>query len=71
MPDMAEYLVNERGVEHLKRLIEASRYVLDSDWGEVQPDADAENAYLEDHSWDEYAEWFLGLTEGANDHTNA
>ena len=71
MPDMAEYLVNERGIEHVRRLIEARRYVLDSDWGEAQPDADAENAYLADHSWDEYAEWFLGLTKGANDHTKA
>jgi hypothetical protein len=71
MPEMAVYLVNERGVEHARRLIEARRYVLDSDWGEVQPDADAENAYLEKHSWDEYADWHLGLTEGASDETKA
>jgi len=45
--------------------------VLDSDWGEVQPNADAENAYLEAHGWDEYALWHLGLTEGANDETKA
>ena len=45
--------------------------MLDSDWGESQPGADDENAYLERHSWDEYAEWHLGLTEGANDETKA
>ena len=45
--------------------------MLDSDWGEVQPNADAENAYLEAHGWDEYALWHLGLTEGANDETKA
>jgi hypothetical protein len=45
--------------------------VLDSDWGEVQPAAAAENAYLESHSWDEYAEWHLGLTQGARDETKA
>ncbi len=45
--------------------------MLDSDWGEVQPRADAQNDYLESHSWDEYAEWHLGLTEGANDDTKA
>lgn len=28
-----------------------------------------ERAYLESHSWDDYAEWFLGLTEGATDET--
>ena len=45
--------------------------MLNSDWGEVQPRADDENAYLRRHSWDEYAEWHLGLTEGAADETKA
>jgi hypothetical protein len=45
--------------------------VLNSDWGNVQPNADAQNAYLENHSWDEYAAWHLGLTVGANDETKA
>ena len=68
---MAAYTVNEAGVEHARRLIEARQYVLDSDWGEVQPDAAAENQYLERHTWDEYAAWHLGLTVGANDGTKA
>jgi hypothetical protein len=45
--------------------------VLDSDWGESQPNAEAENAYLDRHTWDEYAEWHLGLTEGATEETKA
>jgi hypothetical protein len=68
---MASYAVNERAVARARERIEARRYVLDSDWGEVQPAAADENAYLERHSWDEYAEWHLGLTEGANDGTKA
>ena len=36
-----------------------------------QPDADTQNAYLENHSWDDYAAWHLGLTAGANDETKA
>jgi hypothetical protein len=39
--------------------------------GEVQPRADAQNAYLANHSWDEYAEWHLGLTDGVADQTKA
>jgi hypothetical protein len=66
---MARYAVNERAVARAKRLIESRQYVLDSDWGEVQPRADDENAYLKSHTWDEYSEWFLGLTEGATDET--
>ena len=32
---------------------------------------DEENAFLESHSWDEYAEWHLGLTAGAAEETKA
>jgi hypothetical protein len=56
---------------HARRLIDARRYVLNSDWGEVQPRADGENTFLEKHDWDEYALWHLGLTEGATDETKA
>jgi hypothetical protein len=68
---VASYTVNERAVEKAKRLIESRQYVLNSDWGDVQPNAAAENAYLESHSWEEYGEWHLGLTEGAPDETKA
>jgi hypothetical protein len=52
-------------------LIGARQYVLRSQWGEVQPAADAENAYLETHDWEAYGRWFLGLTDGANEDTKA
>jgi hypothetical protein len=68
---MASYRVNRRAVSHARALIDSHRYVADSDWGEAQPRADDENAFLEQHSWDEYARWHLGLTEGANDETKA
>jgi len=68
---MASYTVNAAGVARARRLIEGRQYVLDSNWGEVQPRADDENAFLENHSWEEYAEWHLGLTEGASDGTKA
>jgi hypothetical protein len=68
---VASYAVNERAVARAMELIEARQYVLESEWGEVQPGAEAENRYLESHSWDEYAEWHLGLTQGANDGTKA
>jgi len=68
---MASYEVNDDAVAHARRLIEGKQYVLDSDWGEAQPDADAQNAYLERHDWADYAAWHLGLTEGANDGTKA
>lgn len=66
---MASYTVNERAVEKAKLLIASRQYVLNSDWGEAQPNAAAQNDYLESHSWDEYGEWHLGLTEGPADET--
>ena len=68
---MASYSLNDSAVEHARRLIEGRQYVLESDWGEVQPRADDENAFLESHSWEEYADWHLGLTDGATDETKA
>jgi hypothetical protein len=68
---MASYTVNRRAIAHAKKLIKAKQYVLDSDWGEVQPNADDENAYLRTPDWDDYAAWHLGLTEGASDETKA
>ena len=68
---MATYEVNPDAVAHARRLIDARQYVLDSDWGDVQPDAEAQNAYLEKHPFEDYAAWHLGLTEGANDGTKA
>jgi hypothetical protein len=68
---MASYLPNEAAEAKARSLIDARQYVLDSDWGNVQPRADAQNSYLESHSWEDYAEWHLGLTEGATDQTKA
>jgi hypothetical protein len=68
---MASYSVNEPAVAHARRLIDARQYVLDSDWGEAQPSAEDENAFLKGHSWNEYAEWHLGLTDGATDETKS
>jgi len=68
---MASYSVNPAGVARARELIEARQYVLDSEWGDVQPAAADENAFLESHSWDEYSGWHLGLTEGPADDTKA
>jgi hypothetical protein len=71
MPGMASYTLNERAVERARQLIDARQYVLESEWNSAQPRAAEENSFLESHSWDEYAEWHLGLTEGARDRTKA
>jgi hypothetical protein len=68
---MPSYSVNPDAVAKARKLIDAHQYVLESDWGDAQPSADDENVFLESHSWAGYAEWHLGLTDGANDETKA
>ena len=68
---MPKYTLNDRAVEHARELIEKRRYVLESDWGEAQPRTQDENRFLESHSWEEYADWHLGLTDRATDETKA
>ena len=68
---MATYAVNPAGVERARALIDHRQYVLDSDWGSVQPGAAEQNAFLSAHDWAAYAGWHLGLTEGAAEETKA
>jgi hypothetical protein len=68
---MARYELNPRAVARAERLIRSRQYVLRSDWGEAQPTAEDENAYLKTHTWEAYAEWHLGLTVGAKYGTKA
>jgi len=68
---VASYSVNPDAVAWARQLIDRRRYVLRSNWGSAQPTASDKNAYLKSHSWDEYACWHLGLTDGAAEHTKA
>jgi hypothetical protein len=68
---MPKYLVNEAAVTHAEEMIAARRYVVRSEWSDVQPTAADENEYLERADWAEYSRWHLGLTDGAGDETKA
>jgi hypothetical protein len=63
--------VNPAGVAWAEHLIDSGQYVLNSDWGQVQPRAPQQNEYLEAHGWADYARWHLGLTDGTKDETKA
>ena len=68
---MPTFTLNQRAFDRATELIEARRYVLRSDWGERQPRTADQNRYLKSHSWEDYSEWHLGLTEGPSDETKA
>jgi hypothetical protein len=71
MVAVASCSLNQAAVAHARRLIDTHQYVLDSDWGEVQPRAEDQNRDLGSRSWDDYAAWHLGLNAGAADETKA
>ncbi|HSZ99037.1 MAG TPA: hypothetical protein VK802_01575 [Streptosporangiaceae bacterium] len=68
---MPSYAVNPAAVDFARQLIDSRQYELASDWGKVQPSASERNEFLASHSWTDYAQWHLGLTQGAADHTKA
>jgi hypothetical protein len=53
---LASYSVNKRAIARARELIERRQYVVRSEWGQVQPRAADEDAFLASHSWAEYAE---------------
>ncbi len=63
--------VNDQAVRRARRLIEAHQYVLDSAWGDENPSAAEENAYLDAHGWDAYGEWHLTIDPEAGEQTKA
>ncbi len=58
----ASYSVNKRAIARARELIESRQYVVRSEWGQVQPRAADEDAFLASHSLEQCAEWHLGLT---------
>src|SRR5258705_12590073 len=57
--------LNEAGYRYARQLIEDGRYVLDDRdaWSEDQPSAQQENEFIEQHGWDEYRRWHLGIDD--------
>ena len=68
---MATYEVNPAAVAKVRAMADARQYQLRSQWSDVQPGAEEQNAFLESHSWEEYGSWHLGLTVGPADETKA
>jgi hypothetical protein len=65
--------LNETAYRHARRLVEDGRVVNDErdDWSEHQPSAEDENRFIDEHGWQEYARWHLGLDEEKGEETKA
>ena len=65
--------LNKRAFEYAKGLISAGRFVYDDrdEWSEHQPSAAAENRFIEEHGYESYARWHLGIDDEAATDTKA
>lgn len=63
--------INAAALKHARQLIKdgkASRDVRD-DWSEHAPDTEAENSFIKNHGFAEYAKWHLGEDSGKTPET--
>jgi hypothetical protein len=65
--------LNESALRHAKKLVRDGRVVHDErdDWSEHALPAKKETAWREEHGWDEYARWHLGIDTDENEETKA
>src|SRR6266481_8207192 len=61
--DLMAVKLNDRAFEFAKDLVEQGKFVFDERdmWSEHQPSTQDENEYIREHSFGEYAQWFLGI----------
>jgi hypothetical protein len=57
--------LNRKAFDHAKTTIQRGRFVLDDRdaWSEHQPSTRQENSYIEEHGFDEYGRWYLGVDD--------
>jgi hypothetical protein len=66
---MPTYRVNQDAVAQARKLIDAGKYDDTSEWSDVEPSADDENAFIDKHGYAEFGHWFLAVDPEANEGT--
>lgn len=69
---MSRLKVNQRALEYAKKLIQQGKLNIERDsWEQAQPTPASEDQFLENHSYEEYGNWFLAVNEDENEDTKA
>lgn len=63
--------LNKAALEHAEKLVKAGKVVHDErdDWSEHAKSADAENRWLQQHGWEDFALWHLGEDKQESEET--
>jgi hypothetical protein len=63
------YRVNLDGVRQARKLIDAGKVDVETEWSDAAPSADDENAEIDKHGYDGYGAWHLAIDPEANEET--
>lgn len=66
---MPNYKVNQRGVRHAEKLINAGKYDTETEWSEAAASTGEENEVIEKDGYDEFADWHLAEDTEASEGT--
>ncbi len=66
---MPGYRVHEDAVAQARKLIDAGKVDVDTEWSDAAPSADDGNAQIEKHGYDGYGAWHLAVDPDASEET--
>src|SRR5215207_3812004 len=66
---MARYRLNDAAVRKARALIDAGDVDVTTPWSDAAPSASEENDQIEQHGYDGYGEWHLGIDPDASPET--
>ncbi|WP_116451783.1 hypothetical protein [Blastococcus litoris] len=66
---MPNYRVNEDALEQARKLIDAGKVDVDTEWSDAAPSADDGNAEIEAHGYEGYGRWHLAVDPDASEET--
>ena len=66
---MPTYRVNKDAVAQARKLIDAGKVDVDTEWSDAAPSADDGNAEIEKHGYEGYGAWHLAIDPDANEET--
>jgi hypothetical protein len=66
---MPTYKVNDDAVKHARKLIDAGTYDDKTEWSQAAPSADEANSEIDKGSFDNFAQWHLGINPDASEGT--
>ena len=66
---MPTYRVNKDAVAQARKLIDAGKVDVDTEWSDAAPSADDGNAEIEKRGYEGYGAWHLAIDPDANEET--